>query len=57
MFLSMSKEFGTYELGSGVNYSINELANMFGEDYPKEYIDERVGEKQEKHFVKNQTYF
>ena len=29
---------------------------MFGEDYPKEYIDERVGE-QEKHFVKDQTYF
>ena len=47
MFLSMSKEFGTYELGSGVNYSINELANMFGEDYPKEYIEERVGEARE----------
>tara|TARA_B100001057_G_scaffold184015_1_gene184683 strand:- start:5642 stop:6475 length:834 start_codon:yes stop_codon:yes gene_type:complete len=47
MFLSLNKDFGTYELGSGMNYSINELANMFGEDYPKEYIDERVGEARE----------
>ncbi len=47
MFLSATKEFGTYELGSGVNYSINELADMFGKDYPKEYIEERVGEARE----------
>jgi hypothetical protein len=47
MFLSATKEFGTYELGSGVNYSINELADMFGKDYPKEYIDERTGEARE----------
>ena len=33
-----------FELGSGKNYSINEVANMFGEDYPKEYIDQRPGE-------------
>ena len=30
------------ELGSGVNYSINEIANMFGGE--KEYIEKRMGE-------------
>ena len=33
-----------FELGSGVNYSINEVADMFGKDYPKEYIPKRKGE-------------
>ena len=33
-----------FELGSGKNYSINEVANMFGEDYPWEYIPARKGE-------------
>ena len=33
-----------FELGRGVNYSINEIANMFGEDYPREYIPARKGE-------------
>ena len=33
-----------FELGRGKNYSINEVANMFGEDYPKEYIPPRKGE-------------
>ena len=33
-----------FELGRGVNFSINEIANMFGKDYPKEYIDARAGE-------------
>ena len=33
-----------FELGSGKNYSINEVANMFGDDYPWEYIDQRPGE-------------
>ena len=33
-----------FELGSGSNYSINEVANMFGKDYPKKYIPERKGE-------------
>ena len=36
-----------FELGSGVNYSINEVANMFGEDYPKKYIPKRDGEYDE----------
>lgn len=34
-----------FELGSGVNHSINEVADMFGKDYPKEYIAERKGEQ------------
>tara|TARA_R100001510_G_C7655362_1_gene214470 strand:+ start:590 stop:1480 length:891 start_codon:yes stop_codon:yes gene_type:complete len=33
-----------FELGRGQNHSINEVANMFGEDYPKEYIPARKGE-------------
>jgi len=33
-----------FELGSGVNYSINEIADMFGKDYPKKYIPARDGE-------------
>tara|TARA_Y100000593_G_C4281746_1_gene323148 strand:+ start:648 stop:1529 length:882 start_codon:yes stop_codon:yes gene_type:complete len=34
----------TFELGSGKNYSINELASMFGEDYPTKLIPKRDGE-------------
>ena len=37
---SLSEEF---ELGNGKNYSINELAEAFG-DCPKEYVDARPGE-------------
>ena len=33
-----------FELGRGKNYSINEVANMFGEEYPKKYISARKGE-------------
>jgi UDP-glucose 4-epimerase len=33
-----------YELGRGTNFSINELSDMFGKDYPKEYIPARNGE-------------
>ena len=33
-----------FEHGSGVNFSINEVANMFGDDYSKEYIPARDGE-------------
>ena len=36
----------TFELGNGNNYSINELADAFG-DYPREYIPERPGEVRE----------
>ena len=35
-----------FELGNGNNYSINELADAFG-DYPREYVDERPGEIRE----------
>jgi len=33
-----------FELGSGVNFSINEVADMFGKDYPREYLSAREGE-------------
>ena len=33
-----------FELGRGVNHSINEIADMFGKDYPREYISSRKGE-------------
>ena len=33
-----------FELGRGVNHSINELVDMFGKDYPREYIPVRDGE-------------
>jgi len=33
-----------FELGRGVNHSINELVDMFGKDYPREYIPSRDGE-------------
>jgi UDP-glucose 4-epimerase len=33
-----------FELGTGVNYSINEIADMFGKNYPKKYIPARAGE-------------
>ena len=36
----------TFELGNGKNYSINELAEAFG-DYPREYIPKRPGEVRE----------
>ena len=42
---SESKSWGlTIELGRGKNYSINDLVDMFGEDYPREYIEKREGE-------------
>tara|TARA_Y100001938_G_C8098070_1_gene439537 strand:- start:64 stop:936 length:873 start_codon:yes stop_codon:yes gene_type:complete len=42
----MGKDFRAeeFELGSSSNYSINQLANMFGRDYPKKYIPKRDGE-------------
>ena len=36
----------TFELGNGKNYSINQLADAFG-DYPREYIPKRPGEMRE----------
>tara|TARA_R100000008_G_C3569963_1_gene161454 strand:+ start:316 stop:1212 length:897 start_codon:yes stop_codon:yes gene_type:complete len=33
-----------FELGRGENHSINEVAEMFGENYPTEYIPARKGE-------------
>ena len=36
----------TFELGRGKNYSVNEIADTFG-DYPREYINGRSGEMRE----------
>ena len=33
-----------FELGTGKNYSMNELAKMFGQDYPTTYLPNREGE-------------
>jgi len=33
-----------FELGRGFNYSINEVADMFGVNYPNKYIPKRKGE-------------
>jgi len=33
-----------FELGRGKNHSINEIADMFGKNYPKQYIPSRRGE-------------
>jgi len=33
-----------YELGRGLNFSINEIADMFGKNYRRKYIDARKGE-------------
>ena len=33
-----------FELGRGKNHSINEVASMFGENYPTQYIPARKGE-------------
>ncbi len=42
---SECKSWGlTLELGRGKNHSINDLVDMFGDDYPREYIDKRPGE-------------
>ena len=35
-----------FEFGNGKNYSINELADAFG-DHPREYVDEWLGEMRE----------
>ena len=44
VYRNSSKTNGqTFELGRGKNYSINEIADAFG-DYPTEYIDKRSGE-------------
>ena len=36
-----------FELGRGKNYSVNEIANAFGENYPIKYVDARPGEMRE----------
>jgi nucleoside-diphosphate-sugar epimerase len=38
------KECEIFELGRGVNFSINEIVDMFGKNCPRKYIKERPGE-------------
>jgi UDP-glucose 4-epimerase len=40
------KGYNEFELGRGKNYSINEIADAFG-DHPREYVDEWLGEMRE----------
>ena len=39
-----ANSFNQFELGRGKNYSINEIADAFGDGYPRRYIDEWRGE-------------
>jgi len=39
--------FKEFELGRGKNYSINEIADAFGEDYPRQYVFALPGEMRE----------
>jgi len=44
MSLIKENKAKVFEFGRGINFTINEIANMFGEHYPKEYIKSRKGE-------------
>lgn len=39
-----TRTYYEFELGRGRNHSINEVANMFSKDHPKEYLPSRQGE-------------
>ena len=45
--LDKKRDNVTFELGTGDNWSINQVATMFGKDYPVKYLDIRLGEYQE----------
>jgi len=40
-------ECNIFELGRAKNYSVNEIAKAFGENYPTRYIDKKLGEMRE----------
>lgn len=42
--LDKKRDNVTFELGTGDNWSINQVATMFGKDYPVKYLDVRLGE-------------
>tara|TARA_R100000734_G_scaffold8822_1_gene6817 strand:- start:347 stop:1204 length:858 start_codon:yes stop_codon:yes gene_type:complete len=44
MIMDSKYSYLEFDFGTGTNYSINQIANMFGRDYPKEYIKSRDGE-------------
>ena len=41
-FIKTATRFETVDIGTGVNYSINEVANMIDKDHPKEYLPPRT---------------
>ena len=44
MIMDSKYSYLEFDFGTGINYSINQVANMFGRDYPKEYVKSRDGE-------------
>lgn len=44
MIMDSKYSYLEFDFGTGTNYSINQVANMFGRDYPKEYVKSRDGE-------------
>ena len=46
LIIKLESTFKTpvFELGRGKNHSINEIADMFGKNYPRQYIPARKGE-------------
>lgn len=44
MIMDSKYSYLEFDFGTGTNYSINQIANMFGRDYPREYIKSRDGE-------------
>ncbi|QDP48462.1 MAG: putative 3 beta-hydroxysteroid dehydrogenase/Delta 5--_4-isomerase [Prokaryotic dsDNA virus sp.] len=44
MIINSKKTYLEFDFGTGVEYSINDIANMFGADYPKKYLKNRKGE-------------
>ena len=45
--LDRKRDNVTFELGTGNNWSINQVAGMFGKSYPRKYLDSRPGEYEE----------
>tara|TARA_R100001440_G_C2522154_1_gene118988 strand:- start:2018 stop:2875 length:858 start_codon:yes stop_codon:yes gene_type:complete len=44
MIMDSKYSYLEFDFGTGTNYSINQVANMFGRDYPKKYMESRDGE-------------
>jgi len=44
MIMDSKYPYLEFDFGTATNYSINQVANMFGKDYPKKYVKSRSGE-------------